>query len=361
MTEYFCGFETGAAAHGMLLSGTTAISTTSPRTGSYCGVANPTTTNVGRFMLATNTVGLQVIFTAPFAFRFACRIDTRPASGSEELFSWQGRQVRIDSAGVLSLWATTTLLATGTTVLSNGTWYVIEAVVLSATAKLRVYASGSTPGADELTDSGNTVTTSSIQLGKSTNRNGQTVSYSFDDIRAKDSVANYLGDGKVILVKGNVSGPPTYDAFSKIGGTNIADVWNDTPFSAVTNASSAANADTKQSMWHNNVFPLGSTTINAVMTAMVAKQAAGGPTVEELHLVGGVEVTSALTLTVGDAFYYAVWPSVPTIQDLNGSQIGIFRHAGTVAATTVEDCWLQVDHSPPAGGAGGKTVVILIL
>ena len=152
-----------------------------------------------------------------------------------------------------------------------------------------------------------------------------------------------------------MSGPPTYDAFTKSTGSDIAPVWNDVPFNAATFASSAANADTKQSMWHNNIFPLGSTTINAVQTSMVAKQAVGGPTVEELHLVGGVEVTSALAgLTTSDLFFSNVWPSIPTIMDLNGSQIGVFRHAGSVAATTVEDCWLQVDHSPPAGGAGGK-------
>ena len=47
--------------------------------------------------------------------------------------------------------------------------------------------------------------------------------------------------------------------------------------------------------------------------------------------------------------------------DLNGSQIGVFRHAGSVAPTTVEDCWLQVDYSAPAGWPGGTTVVTLIL
>ncbi len=90
-----------------------------------------------------------------------------------------------------------------------------------------------------------------------------------------------------------MSGPPTYDAFTKSSGTDIAPVWNDVPFSTATFASSAANADTKQSMWHNNIFPLSAPiTINGVRTSMVVKNASGGPTVEELHLVGGVEVTS---------------------------------------------------------------------
>ncbi len=90
---------------------------------------------------------------------------------------------------------------------------------------------------------------------------------------------------------------------------------------------------------------------------------------EELHIVGGVDVTSAITLNTSDRFFGAVWSSVPTLSGLDASEIGVFRHAGNTNATTIEDVWLQVDYTTgvpaaQAGGAGksrGKRIWRLIL
>jgi hypothetical protein len=111
---------------------------------------------------------------------------------------------------------------------------------------------------------------------------------------------------------------------------------------------------------HNNIWPLGTTvTINAVMTAMVAKSASGGPIVEMMHLLGGAEIHSSVTLSTSDTFYSYLWPTIPSLLDLNGSEVGIFRHAGSTAQTTLEDCWLQVDYS---GGLlpAARTQLVLI-
>src|SRR5262249_34214803 len=128
-------------------------------------------------------------------------------------------------------------------------------------------------------------------FGKFNNRNGQSITSDFDDIHVLDtSPTGYIGDGKILAYRGN-SSTPTYDAFTKTSSLRIDQVWNDVPVSATNNASSSANADTKQTIKHNATGLTA--TINAVKTATVGKK--GGtppPTIEELHRVAGSDSTS---------------------------------------------------------------------
>ena len=156
---------------------TASVSTTSPRSGSFCGLTNPTTT--GRGYVAPGVGGVPITFTAPVAMRVAVRVNTLPASGTEETITWPGYQLRIGYTGVLSAWSgfpTPTLQVTGTTVLSVGTWYVVEVFMTTTAWKARVYPSGSNPGADEFSRT-NSIGTSTVSFGKATDRNGNTVSY----------------------------------------------------------------------------------------------------------------------------------------------------------------------------------------
>jgi hypothetical protein len=365
MTEFISGFENGTIASGATsewqpLGTTPTINTTTPRTGTNCGRCAATTTGTSN-MTASVSAGVSTSFSLPYAARFAFRVNTLPASNTEEFCQLpEGKRLRISSAGVIAAWSSVAQLAAGSTTLSTGTWYVVEVFTdASGNTKVRVYADGSPAGADELTCS-STAQSGTFILGKVVNRNGNTVSFDYDDVRVKDtSPSTYLGDGKNILVKGN-STTPTYDAFTKTSSLRIDQVWNDTPFSATNNASSSANADTKQTIKHNATGIGASDTINTVATKLVAKKGISGTavTVEELHRVGGSDATSSITLGTSDTLFQAFWPSIPSLTDLDASEVGVFRHVGGTISTTVEDAWLEVDYSLSTGRTGSLAATL---
>src|SRR5262249_30157543 len=155
---------------------------------------------------------------------------------------------------------------TGTTVLVPGLWYVIEYFANSTARKARVYPDGFAPGADELSVA-TTLTSSVVNFGKISNRNGQSVSFDYDDIHVLEGGSDYLGDGKVILLPGNTA-IPTYDFFTKSGGVTIASVWNDTPINIAKQALSSLNADVKQTIKHDPTFLTTADKIVSVSTVM---------------------------------------------------------------------------------------------
>jgi hypothetical protein len=365
MTEYFNGFETGSLKNDAVFL-TASVSLSSPRTGNFCGLTNPTGT--GRGYISPGVGDVPITFTAPVAMRCAVRVNTLPAANTEEIMIWQGYQLRIGSDGKLSAWngfPTPTLQYQGTTVLTVGTWYVIEVFMTPTSAKLRVYPSGSNPGADEFGSMANSIGTTQFDFGKPTDRNGNTVSYSWDDIRIKDGVSGYLGDGRVVLIY-PIQNPPTYDGFTKNGGgsLNISDVWDNTPVNFSLSASKAGAA-AKQTSYHNNIWPLSApVTINAVQTTVYGNDNASGNSLSGMHIVGGTEYSTPINLGIGSGINYRasyIWPSIPSIHDLNGSQVGVYRTDTGSSTSTVYGCWLQIDFSGPLPYEGGAANPVLFV
>lgn len=219
------GFEFGDAADSQSSSGTFAIQTTVKRTGSYALRVNPTTTAVGyvayRKYDADGTIASlnAASVTVGIYFRFA----TIPASGDEEIL-WGGQtvaqkwSVRIDSAGNLSVYnQADTLVATGATVLSANTWYLIEMQAgTSATAAYELKIDT----VSELSGTMDTTVTNHAQVrfGKTVNKNGNSVDYFYDDIYIRDDTT-YQGAVQVTAIVPNANG----STMDWTAGTNSSD------------------------------------------------------------------------------------------------------------------------------------------
>lgn len=359
MTTWFSGFETGNVNDDMYPSPSnfsviSTVSGGSPRFGNFCGRLTKTGTGTSSIVMGVATSSIpyysQVAFNVPFAMSCALRIDSLPASASEEIITIQGQQVRISSTGVLLLYGGgTTLQATGTTVLTVGHWYIFEIYATGSHQTYRVYQDGHAPGADEFSSS-NSIGSSNVGFGQLFDRNGQSVTISIDDIWATDvGVSGYIGTSNVYLVSGN-NDPPIYDQFSKVGaGPNAADCWNETPSNPSTACQSSASTDAKQTMAHHPLWPIGSTaTINAVKTLAVGTNAQADPT-SMIRLVGppGSIVETDVPITLQFSSYWVdYWSVIPSLTDLNSSQIGIWRHAGSsTTVTNIYECYLQACYS----------------
>jgi hypothetical protein len=356
MTEFICGFECGVEGLEMGGLGTHSLISTGPRSGTYCEQVNPTTSGDGSLGPIAPS-GSALNFTVPLAMRFGFKVDTLPASLSEEILQYNG-WLRINSNGTLALYGGTgtTLVATGTTVLATGTWYTIEVFTPSGigTQKFRVYPFGQTPGADEFTTTGN-FSAANVTIGKVTNRNNQTVNYKYDDIRIKDGVSNYLGDGAIVRIPGvnPATIAPTYNQWTKTGGTLDA-IWNVIPVANTGNsANTALNSDQRQTIRHN---PTGLTgTINACATKSYGRN--GNGLTNLCHITNGNFFDDGLTQNDGGVDRYTgfVWatPSA-SISELDASEIGVHRSAGTTNTTNIWQAYLEVDYLAPQRTAAGK-------
>jgi hypothetical protein len=355
MTEFICGFECGVDGLEMGGLGTHHLISTGPRSGTYCGQVNPTTTGDGSLQ-PIGPVGSALSFTVPMAMRFGFKADTLPASLSEEICQPLGAYLRINSTGTLALYTGgTTLVATGTTVLATGTWYTVEVFSpASGTCKVRVYPFGQLPRADEFTTSGSFTGGVPI-LGKVTNRNGQTVDFKYDDVRFKDGVSTYLGDGKIVRIGGvnPATIPPTYNQWTKVGGTLDA-TWNVIPVANTGNgATTALNSDQRQTIRHNATGLIG--TINACATKSYGRN--GNGLTNLCHITAGNFFDDGLTQNDGgvDRFSAFVWATpAASFSELDAGEIGVHRSAGTTNTTNVWQAYLEVDYAPPTISASGK-------
>src|SRR5262249_40612395 len=116
-----------------------------------------------------------------------------------------------------------------------------------------------------------------------------------------------------------------------------------------------------QTIKHDPTFLTTADKIVSVSTVMSIRGDLATPLVEELHRVGGVDVTvflPPLFSTTQDYLAWAFWPSIPSVVDLNGSEAGVFRHSGSTNTTTVNDLWVQLEYLP---ANKSRTQVVLIL
>jgi hypothetical protein len=353
MTEFICGFESGTSGLEMSTNGTTIA--TGARSGTYCAQINPVGAGQGS-LLPLGPSGSTISFTPPMAIRFGFKADTLPASLNEEIYQGPGAYLRLNSNGTLGLYVGgTTLVANGTTVVSAGTWYTVEMFTpASGTLKVRIYPFGQAPGADEFTTTGSFVG-SVPSLGKVNNRNGQTVNYKYDDIRIKDGVGNYLGDGKIVRIPGvnPATVAPTYNQWTKTGGTLDA-TWNVIPVANTGNgASTNVNGDQRQTIRHNPTGLVG--TIAACATKSFGRNGNGFTNL--CHITAGNFFDDGLTQNDGgvDRWSAFVWatPSA-SFSELDASEIGVHRAAGTSSTTNVWQAYLEVDYAPPLASASGK-------
>lgn len=245
----------------------------------------------------------------------------------------------------------TSAVATGSTVLSASTWYLVEVkMVLSATV-----------GGVELKINGNTEFTS---LGSNTGTStftsfgigpGDPVVINgfdfFDDIMV--CTGAYCPPGQTIARQGT-AGTPTYDAWTKVsctGGT-IDGCWSNTPFTTGSSATSIVASDAQTMLvWPMNTVQTGhgtevlgtASTINACKVAAVAKQAVA-PALSLRRRIAWVDTDTAVSPGTSDTYLIdGIWTTA-ALNLIVGPEIGVLHGAG-VNLSTVEDMWLMCDYS----------------
>jgi hypothetical protein len=268
-TVNFTGAETGDTSELSTSAGTFSVQTSVVHTGKYAFRCNPTTTGTGYFsfgLIGNN--GVLTAFQAPslnnvgYWVRFYFQYLTKPAAVDEIIFTTitvlkglpPGFQIRLDLNGHLRAYNhANTLMATGTTVLSSGTWYRIECKFgsgLNTAWEIKINGVSEISGTDTTTES-----VGDVVFGKYVNKNGNTVDFYYDDCNI-DSAA-YPGPGFTLVSV--PTGAGFYTAWSG-SYTNLTEIPFDTS-TYVTN-STINNAATYTMQSTGTIGASG--TVNAV-------------------------------------------------------------------------------------------------
>lgn len=227
----FSGFEDGSTAltgdHRAAAGTGFSMDTGTVHTGTYSFRTACTTTDNALITLAKlgadgqnagASFNVATLYTQ-FYFRYA----TKPAANDEPIFEMDNDEVtnvRINSAGRLLLYggaAGTTLIATGTTVLSANTWYQIR---FNSTQGANGAYALLINGVSELSGTANNGTTNwtNAVFGKTLNANSQTVDFFYDDI-VVDDAAYPAGAAAVLGIIPTANG----STMTWTGGTGASD------------------------------------------------------------------------------------------------------------------------------------------
>lgn len=187
----YADFESGSSTV-ELLSGTSSIQSSVVKDGTYSLLVNPSGTGTGYAYLpiayAADGTQSGLASHTVLAFSFYFRYSTKPTSASEEIFGtyyslgFSAACIRIDSNGNLLMYNGATLLETGTTALSANTWYRISGVFDSVADTYSV----NIDGASELSGTNTGGIGIAASIGKTINKNGNSVSFYYDNIILTD-------------------------------------------------------------------------------------------------------------------------------------------------------------------------------
>lgn len=185
------GFETGDLSERLSGVGTSStVQSAIKRSGDYALRTNPGTANSANYRIAYpaaagNIVSIPVsTLYLSFYFYYATKASSADEPIAATLNGSAGLrlEVRLTSTGNLAVYdSTPALVATGTTVLSQNTWYRIDILSNSGTtANYELKINGSV----ELSGTANQTASANYQvgLGKTNNRNSQAVDYYYDDV-----------------------------------------------------------------------------------------------------------------------------------------------------------------------------------
>ncbi len=205
--------------------GTWSVQTTVTRTSRSALRTNPTTTNVGWVSVGTPAaIGtITDIDLAPLWYQVWFRYDTKAASNWEEIAAVMSFAqaykliIGLNSSGNIVVYdKDVALVATGTKVLTAGTWYCLEMKGGNGTsAAYEVRIDGTLEMSGTCNQLANTCDT--ITCGKKTNRNGNTVDYFYEAAVIDD--AEYPGGTSVRQLVPRANG----STMAWTGGTGASD------------------------------------------------------------------------------------------------------------------------------------------
>lgn len=361
----FCGFELGDNVEASTVLGG-AYSTTTKRTGTYAWRCNTTTTGFASFQIGSMSAatGSDVnLSVADVWIRVYFRYADKPDANDEPILAFFNTssavkmEVRLGSDDKLAAYdSTPTVMATGATVLSADTWYLIEVRCgTGAAANWEVKING----VSEISGTGNLTTTNHgrVYLGKHANRNSQVVDFFYDDYAVSDSA--YLGAGQCEVMVPNADGSTMLWTGGDFSNVDEIPADGDT-----THLLSTLVIDEAALFGLESAASAGiSGTINAVKSLCIIKrdnaEAANG-TVSVRLRSGGTNANTS-DIGVGSAYIDAgrVYETDPadagawTTADLDALEVGVVERE-TTNKTRVTLACVMVDFVPAAGG--GQTI-----
>lgn len=353
----FTGFETGDTSEigPNIINGTGSIQSSITNGSAYAFRANPAAGVNGCYTLEANdaTGSFLANGNTPTAFvRFYFRAATLPASSYEMILRCNPTNltVAINSSGQLVALDTNLIaVATGTTSLSTGVWYRIEAKSgTGASAAWEVKING----VSEISGTSNLGTTNnaSYSFGKQTDLNNNAVDFYYDDAYIDD--AAYPGPGQCVLLKPSANGD-----FANGTANGAATLWqcvNEVPPNGDTsyiNAIGNGNACTFVTT------PAGSTsvsgTVNCAKTVVRPRRdgLTNGNIIVRCRSGTTNSDTTGIATTLAYQGFGRVLPTDPstgsawTPTGVNAAQPGVVENSANASRVTA--AYLVVDFTPP--------------
>jgi hypothetical protein len=143
--------------------------------------------------------------------RFYLRVVTPPMSNDEPIMCFYDSgptnvklEIRLTSTGLLAAYGQgVTLLDTGATTINNGTWYRIEVLcgkgAVAAPWEVKIDGVSEISGTADLINAG----TQEVRLGRTADRNGESVEYYYDDFFWSDSTWPGAGQCSAMTPRGD--------------------------------------------------------------------------------------------------------------------------------------------------------------
>ena len=373
-THNIVGFETGSTYEQINQGGTYSIQNSIKRTGAYALRTNPVTTAVGWIEIASHFNLTHGNMAEPTCYyRFYFRVDTLPASNSEEFCSirstTQGKLfLRITSAGVIQAYSndgTTQLGSDGTTILAtDGTWYCIE--IKCGSSDPDVYEI-KINNVVELTGTGNVSggNNARLCLGKRTNRNGQSIDFYFDDVAIDNSA--YPGPGAVGILLVDSDGTYTAWTIGAGGGSDWQNVDDIPPDAETTYLKSTLIIGDASTVGFKSTTEGGvSGSIYAVKHSGIYRRASSGATMALRFRSGGNDYDSTNLFTGSSFDHYAqIYATDPatgvawTLSAIDAVESGaVEKTTGAGDESKMDAVYLMVDYLV-ASGAGARSYGII--
>lgn len=358
---YSCGWESGGFEEAMPPSsrGTWEVNSSIKHSGDYSFHINPTGTDIGFMRCLPN----DTLLNEPSAVcSFYFRPELLPAANNEEIAvvwntavgeAWE--QIRINSTGNLGIFAQngTQIGSYGSTTLVTGAWYRIDYQFIQTTNGYTLKIDGAT----ELSGTSAALArtnTGCFSVGKTTNRNGNSVDFYYDD--AVIDSDTFPGEREIIRL--NVDGDGTYTDI--LGTTPHWQQIDESPYSIVD------YLETDRTVGHAGTFGcetcanagINAGTINSAQIVAVAHRVDYDPSAKFRIRSGSTNLDSTNLIACGLSNYWQLFnfmvvqdPATSaawTMDGLDAAEIGVVENnAG--AAHQICAIYLMVEFTVSTG------------
>lgn len=239
------------------------------------------------------------------------------------------------------------------------TWYLVEIkTVISATVGvLELKVNGSVVATGSSLNTGSTSVSDIVPSAYQATLNGLVATVWYDDVLASNSA--YPGAGQLICRQAGLSGTPTYDAWTKIGGVLPA-IWDDIPFNSGGTASSPVTGDPLAQTYfiasfgstqtgHGTEVIAAADIINAVQGVVAANN--GSDRTYKIRRRVSAANTDTVISGAGSQFFKET-PWTDTLTNINAMELGGEKSGGAGGSVMqIDDIYVFVDFTTGVPGS----------